>query len=110
VQEVFHSEKRNASIISARMKEVGQNLGNGINNTTTEYQSIRLVHLQTFLSIIFIMVFNEISIFDDVHQTVVNSGIETTYRSGALEFTSLFEITVLAENILSHRTIHAIKN
>jgi hypothetical protein len=41
-----------------------------------EYQSIRLVHLQTFLSIIFIMVFNEISIFDDVHQTVVNSGIK----------------------------------
>lgn len=57
-----------------------------------EYQSIRLVHLQTFLSIIFIMVFNEISIFDDVHQTVVNSGIETTYRSGALEFTSLFSV------------------
>jgi hypothetical protein len=41
------------------------------------------------------MVFNEISIFDDVHQTVVNSGIETTYRSGALEFTSLFSLTLV---------------
>lgn len=33
-----------------------------------------------------------VSISDDVHQTVVNSGIGTTYRSGTLEFTSLFSV------------------
>lgn len=64
---------------------------------------------ETFLSIIFILVSYEISISDDVHQTCVNSGIGTTYRSGALEFTSLFSVVCFTQCFIACDKIFSTK-